>query len=288
MRLITIATDLKNPFLTRLLIPSCAAAGVELTVLHPHRPHITFTDKRHILLEHLTRCGRRDELVMFTDAYDAVLLRGQEEIERAYARFTQRVVFSAEQNSWPLGVVGLALHDGPPATRFPYLNSGGFIAPAGDLLDLCEKYPKPPSDRFELLARLRARGYNTDQRYRFSDQYYWTLVQLLEPCLIGVDQNASLFECYGRPVPDVVVREVVREDHEFREQGRAADLYQRERARLTARLRNPSDAAHLHFAGRVAKAVVLDLLDEGQLPGWLGAVLHPRPAADEVVRVQDV
>jgi hypothetical protein len=288
MDLLTIATDIEHPFLRRLLVPSLAAVGLELTILRPRTPIISCRDKRLVLMEYLSRWTRPDDLIMFTDAYDALFIRGEQHIAQAYARLPERVVFSAELNSWPLGVVGLALHKGPPRGRFPYLNSGGFIAPAGDLLDLGRRYPKPPRGRFDILERLRAHGYNTDHRFRFSDQYYWTLVAHLEPGWIGLDHDASIFEGYGRPLPDVVVSEVIREDQEFHEHGRTAAIYPREYDRLVGRLRSPSGAAHLHFAGGVAKAVVLDLLDERRLPDWMGVAHHPRQAFERFARVRDV
>src|SRR5579863_2528315 len=157
MRLITIVTDLENPFFRRLLVPSCGAVGLELTVLHSRKQRFRYADKRVILTDYLSRAPA-DELIMFTDAYDVLFVRGEEYIEHAYSSFAQRVVFSAELNSWPLGVVGFALHKNPPIGRYPYLNSGGLIGSARDLADLLRKYPEPPSGQFELLSRLSSHG----------------------------------------------------------------------------------------------------------------------------------
>jgi hypothetical protein len=288
MRFITIATDLDNVFFRRVLVPSCRAMELELTVLHPQQNRIRFADKRFILMEYLARpASDSDDLIIFTDAYDAMFIRGQKEIGQSYERFAQRVVFSGELNSWPLGAVGFALHDRPPG-RYPYLNSGGLIGPAPDLIDLCRRYPEPPSDRFDLLKRLRAHGYDSDQQFGFSDQYYWTLVQHLEPDLVGVDHDAAIFECNTAHIPDVVVREASRESKEFRQRGRETTQYQREYARLQAQLQEPSGAAHLHFASAVTKAVLLDLLDEGRLPTWLSDGLVPHTSIGDVVRVEEV
>jgi hypothetical protein len=287
VKVITIASDLENEWFRRYLVPSSHAAGIELHVLHPPKGKFRFTDKRVITRKFLAGVDP-DELVVFTDAYDTVFLRGEQFIEETYARFGRRVVFGAELNSWPLAVVGLALQQGPPAGPFPYLNSGGFIGPAGDLLDLYLRYPEPPSDRFELLRHLRTHGYDVDRRCGFSDQYHWTLISLLERDLVELDHDAQLFEYYGPPMPDVQDPKVVRDFEEFRERGRDAEVYQREYARLRNRLEPPSGAAQVHFASYITKAVVLDLLAERALPGWLEEAFSPPPSAGKHVQVHEV
>ncbi|MEV4844426.1 glycosyltransferase domain-containing protein [Micromonospora matsumotoense] len=271
MRVITIATDLDHPFLRRLLTPSCDAAGLRLDVLEGNQKGFRPRDKRALLTEYLAEQVAPDELVMFTDAYDTLFLRGADYIRTTYAGFAQRVVFSAESNCWPLGNVGLALHDGPPVRPYPYLNSGGFIGPAGDIVALNAKYPTPPSEHFPLLGRLGTHGVDTDRLHGASDQYYWTLVQLLEPDTVGLDHGAVLFENFAPTVANFC--ELSRWTSDFRAHGRQAASYRRERTRLESRLQSPSGAAQVHFASALAKTVVLDLLDEGQLPSWLTEVL---------------
>jgi hypothetical protein len=275
VRAVTVATDLDSTLLTGMLVPSCAAVGLTLDLLRPEGESFQLADKRPILADYLSRLPDPNELVVFTDAYDTLFLRGPSFIERAYSRFSQPVVFSAERTSWPLGVEGFALYDRAPRYPYPYLNSGGFIGPAGDLLDLCVKYPEPPSDRFAMLEQLRAHGYDTDERYGFSDQYHWTLVYLLERDLIGLDHEGILFQCYAPRIPVVSFKEILRDAEVFRAEGRTWHRYRKERGRLQAELREPSKAAHLHFAGHVTKAVVLDLLEEGLLPAWITAACDP-------------
>jgi hypothetical protein len=289
---VTIATDLDNAFLVRLLIPSCASVGLELTVLHaavPAASAFTPSDKRAIMTGFLGKLRDRDELIMFTDAYDALFVRGEAHIQSAYSAFGERIVFSAEPNSWPLGAIGYALHADPPAGSYPYLNSGGYIGPAGDLLELCTRYPVPPSERFEVLARLSAHRYNPDKRFGWSDQYYWTLIQHLEHRTVALDHDATLFECFTAPNPDISVREMMRDVQEFRAHGTDTPLYQQEYERLKGRLDTPSAAAHVHFANAVTKAAALELFDQGLLPDWLAAVLDPAAAATtEHVRIIEI
>lgn len=289
MQVITIATNLDHPFLNHLLIPSCAAAGLELTVLHPRLRQFRFRDKRAILSRYLSRCDAPDELVVFTDAYDTLFIRGATFIREAYARFDRPIVFSAEPNSWPMGPIGLALHTGPPVRPYPYLNSGGFIGRVGDILRLLTKYPDPPIDEFELLRHLKAHGYDTDEQFGHSDQYYWTLVRLREPQMIVLDHAAAIFENFTAPTGDMAEADIKAGIREFRERGKDATSYQRERARLLARLRTPSRAAQLHFASVITKTVLLDLYREGQLPRWLHPLREPaRSIGNRRVRVEEI
>lgn len=241
-----------------------------------------------VLTNYLSNLVEHDELIVFTDAYDTLFIRGQQYIEQTYAGFHKPIVFSAEPNSWPLGVVGLALDNCPPVGRHPYLNSGGFIGVAGDILRLCTKYDEPPSNRFDLLERLRAHGYDTDRKFGWSDQYYWTLVRLLEADSIGLDHDASLFEYHGPPITDVVYSEVMRDVQEFQELGAASASYRHERARLGIRLQAPSQAAQVHFASSVTKAVTLDLLEAGELPGWLTTAHEPTSSGSHNIQVHRI
>jgi hypothetical protein len=288
MKVVTIATDLDNTFLKQLLIPSCQGFGLDLVILHLDQKEFKFRDKRTAITHYLAECSTPDELLLFTDAYDTLFLRDEQYIQEAYAGFPQSVVFSAEPNSWPLGTIGFALQDDPPARPYPYLNSGGFIGPASDLLKLYTKYPKPPSDQFPLLRQLRAHGYDTDARFGFSDQYYWTLVRLLETETVGLDNKAAIFENLAPAVADLSDPNIRIEIKDFLARRKEAASYQRERERLELRLRSPSDAAQVHFASTITKAVALDLFDEGRFPGWLCGFRGSEPSDRSTVQVRRV
>ncbi|WP_433132769.1 glycosyltransferase domain-containing protein [Micromonospora sp. CA-240977] len=275
MKIVTIASDLEQPFLQRLLIPSCSTLGLDLVILHSTRDGFRHSDKRSIITGYLAQHAEADELIVFTDAYDTLFVRGEQHITELYQTFAQPVVFSAEVGSWPLGALGFAILDTPPTHPYPFLNSGGYIGPADVLLDLLTKYPQPPNDRFELLRKLREFGYDTNDRYAFSDQYYWTLVQLLEGGTVALDHTAALFENLGPPVPDVWDLQILLGHYEFYTQDRKSASYRQERARLEQLLTSPSQAAHIHFSNPMGKAAALDLLDEGKLPDWLREVTEP-------------
>jgi hypothetical protein len=288
MKVVTVATNLENHFLTKLLLPSCHAAGFRLVVLHPNTRSFTPSERRLFLPAALPQVAGREEIVILTDAYDTLFIKGEQYVRDAYDRIPQRVVFGGDLNPWPLGVVGLALHSDPPVGRFPYLNSGGVIGPVGDILDLYERYPQPPSEQFEVLRRLRAHGYDTDQRFGVSDQYYWTLVRLLEPARVGIDHHGTIFEYYGPEAVGLSREEILRDVLEFRQYGTKASTYQRDRARLQEQLKEPSGAAQIHFASAISKAALLDLLAEGLVPRWLTDAIEERPGSTGSVQVVEL
>lgn len=277
MKVVTIASDLDQPFLQRLLIPSCGVLGLDLVILHCAKDDFQHSDKRSIITGYLAQISDADELILFTDAYDTLFIRGEQHIKDAYDTFPQPVVFSAEAGSWPLGGLGFALLKTPPVYPYPFLNSGGYLGPAGELLALLDRHPKPPSERFELLRKLRRFDYDTNERFAFSDQYYWTLVQLVEGETVALDHSALIFENLGPNIPDVWDLQILLGHYEFYTQDRKAASYWQERARLEEQLKSPSPAAHIHFSNPMSKAAMLDLLDEGKLPDWLDAVTGPSP-----------
>ncbi|HEY4176417.1 MAG TPA: hypothetical protein VGM90_06280 [Kofleriaceae bacterium] len=275
MKVVTIATDLENTFLRRLLAPSCASLGFELEILHPNERWKSFADKRPAMIRYLAQLPP-DELLIFTDAYDTVFVRGPDHVAAAHAALGGRIAFSAEPNCWPLGVLGFALYGQRAAGTCAYLNSGGFIGRAGELLELYHRYPTAPADRFELLRNLKTHGFDANHQFGWSDQYYWTLVHLLEPETVALDRDTTLFECHVPLIPNVVVPQVMKDVAEVQRLGRASPAYHKELPRLVADLQEQRRSAHLHFASSVSKLVVGALLDEGGLPPWIARVLEPQ------------
>jgi hypothetical protein len=215
MKVLTIATDLDNTFLNRLLVPSCNSAGLDLVILHSTKQDFRPRDKRLILTNYLTQHAAADDLIVFTDAYDTMFIRGEQYIREAY---------TASPRAWcsaPNRTAGHSARSCSPSRKvhpsgpYPYLNSGGFIGPADDILALCTKYPEPPNDQFQLLQKLQAHGFDTNERFTYSDQNYWTLVHLLETETVGLDNSATLFEYFGPSVADVWDFEISRGDIRF-------------------------------------------------------------------------
>jgi hypothetical protein len=281
IKVVTVATDLEHPFLQRLLVKSCAALGLPLVILKPRdsgewRGFIT---KKTLLLRYLESVQDRDELLMFVDGYDTVIVRGPRQIAEAHADCGAPILFGGETNSWPLGAVGCVLYGERAEGRFPYLNSGGFVGRASWILDLMRRYPETPIDRFPELRSLESHGYDLLREYGWSDQFYWTLVHLLERDEIAVDHEARVFEYLGPVITDVVVREVLALNEAAERKWRKSRLQRKETRRIEESLRTPATSAVLHFAGKVSSEIVLDLDRRGRLPGWLREVIETERVA---------
>ena len=286
MRVVTIATDLDNAFLKDILIRSCANLGLELVILRP-RAWENFATKKHVLEAYLASLGapQLDELILFTDAYDAMFIRGAEYVLEQYERLGHPILFSAEYNCWPLGPLGFAIY-GPAAPEpMRYLNSGGFIGRGRDILALQRKYPEAPSEAFESLRMLRSHGFDL-REFAFSDQYWWTLVHLLERELVGLDRGQRVFDCSTPKFLNLLRRDIIAKVLDAERQGPGSPLHVRERRRLATRFATPSGAAHLHFAGSVTKAVVKDMHERGELPSWVTDALRAdAPIPDGTVTI---
>jgi|GEM_PF-917101 len=75
-------------------------------------------------------------LVLFTDCYDVCVVASVDEILRKYTVFQGKIVFSTEVSCWPDSELSTQYPLAPDNSPFRYLNSGGFIGPATDILDL--------------------------------------------------------------------------------------------------------------------------------------------------------
>ena len=271
LRVVTIATDLRNNFLLNFLLPSCISNKIHLTVLQPSRSQAWkgFSSKKIIISSYLERLYSDNEIIFFTDGYDTLILQNQENILDKYYRFDSPVVFSGEYNCWPLGMVGQILYGEYDGARFPYLNGGGYIGRVGDLKHLLNKYNRPPVDKFPLLHSLEKHGHNFEQRFNWSDQFFWTLVYLLEKNVIKLDRDGKLFNFYGPIFPCVDVEYIVEKEKEFKKRGKRSSLYKKEFKRLRDRLSEENDAAQIHFAGAVTKSVFNEMYKSDLLPAWI-------------------
>lgn len=92
--------------------------------------------KVNILKENLAKySGRSDLVILFTDSYDVIFTAGAEEILEKFEKFDSNVVFSAEGFCWP----DRSLKNDYPEVKpheSRFLNSGGFIGYAKDLIEI--------------------------------------------------------------------------------------------------------------------------------------------------------
>jgi GR25 family glycosyltransferase involved in LPS biosynthesis len=75
-------------------------------------------------------------VVLFTDCYDVCVSALVDEILKKYAAFQKKIVFSTEVSCWPDSELSKQYPLSPCDSPFQYLNSGGFIGYATDILDL--------------------------------------------------------------------------------------------------------------------------------------------------------
>ena len=271
LKVVTIATDTENEFLTDYLIPSCAAHNIKLVILKPHSTSAWkgFSSKKTTISRYLQKVANEDELILFTDAYDTLINRDEDYILEVWHKQKKDILFSGETNCWPMGVIGFALYGQHQPSTFPYLNSGGYLGRVSSLLNMIKKYSGAPVTAFPLLKILQSHGHNVYDQYWWSDQFYWTLVYLLEREKIGIDHDGAVFEFLGPIINDMDIKAIVKQEQEYEQVGKIHPLYIKEYARLSVCLAEPSSAAQLHFASKIAKCVFVDMKKNGELPGWL-------------------
>lgn len=174
MKIITVISDENNHgyFLLKL---SCALNNLELTTLVSKRYNFkTRRFKDHLLKAYLENVSN-DELILFTDGYDAIFMAGEDEIMAKFHRAGKELVFSTETNCWPDSSLAGKYPSEISGSPYKYLNSGGFIGKAGIIKDLMN------DDSF------------TSEIFPESNQYLWTEAFLRNPDRIGLDTRCDIF-----------------------------------------------------------------------------------------------
>jgi FkbM family methyltransferase len=116
-----------------------------------------------------------DEIIMYIDALDTLVVASDEEIEEKFLKFNVDVLYSTERGCWPDGDLRRYFED-----KY-FLNSGTIIFKN-------KKY----QEILEVLKIL----YN--ERLKFScDQYYHTVFKVINSIdvKIGLDKNKEIFQC---------------------------------------------------------------------------------------------
>jgi hypothetical protein len=190
--IVTFVTDKNHPHFKNVFVPSCLHNGLELAVLAPpsmvmalentyrswasrfgHSPKFRFLRKYKAMRKYLKTLPS-DELLLFTDAYDTVMLAGEDEIIGKFRSLGSPIVFSAEKTCHP---PGNADRFPPSSTSLRFLNSGGYMGTAGALIDAYD--------------RIEASGYVKGR----SDQLAWQRLYFDCPDLISFDYEGALFLC---------------------------------------------------------------------------------------------
>jgi hypothetical protein len=147
MKFITVATQ-ENDGL-KLLQKSCDHFGIDLKVLGLGQPYHGNGTKIHYISEYLKDLKDK-EIIFFTDAYDSFFVRTPDELEEAFKAFNSPVLFSCEDNYYfRIQAVQNVFLNPYYRWRYPkskskfegyrYLNSGGYMGYAGEVLELLTK-----------------------------------------------------------------------------------------------------------------------------------------------------
>lgn len=133
MKLVTVATHDTAYF--QALMESCQRHGVNISVLGWGQPWKGFSMKIALLIEYLSECDP-DEVICFVDAYDVIVLRPLDDLERQYRDHLEKggagIVISREERGWYDWILTLCFDK----CNGYLLNSGTYIGRAGAILSM--------------------------------------------------------------------------------------------------------------------------------------------------------
>lgn len=171
MKVVTAITDESN-IQFQLLRISCVLNGLELVVIVVEA--MSSLRVKDELLKAYLQGVDKDELILFSDGYDAIFLAGEGEIMEKFSRFNSDLVFSAEANCWPDESLA-SRYPGPGAGTYKFLNSGGFIGKAG------------------VIAAMLKKKVRDAKKYQGSNQYIWTRRYLHNADAMVLDTQGEIF-----------------------------------------------------------------------------------------------
>lgn len=102
------------------LLDSCNKAGVEIDILGLGQPY-KGNGKKLIYVKKYVSELPDDDIVLFVDGYDVLILADKETILRKFLSFEVPFFVSMEKNAYPYQ------HETFSPTPFKYINSGGYI-----------------------------------------------------------------------------------------------------------------------------------------------------------------
>jgi len=173
MKVVTVISNRNDPgfFLLKL---SCALQNLDLVVLVCDEDNYNGHWVKDNLLRNYLKQVDDNEIILFTDGYDSVMVSAEEEIlEKFYAAKTN-LIFSADPICYP--DKSLAPLYPEVSGGFKYLNSGGFIGRAGLIREML--------DTQVVIEK---------QEFIWSNQYAWTLRYLQNTSKITIDTKCELF-----------------------------------------------------------------------------------------------
>lgn len=194
MKVLTVVSDRNNLGFFRLKA-SCTLQRLDLVaIICPPAEFINNRTKDELLKRHLVEL-HDEEIVMFSDGYDTLLLADEEEILGKFHKTNCDLLVSAEANCFP--EKSLADKYPPCDTIYRYLNCGGFIG-------------KVRAIREFLFMDLADPG----NGYPWSNQYIWTLKYLHDTGKLKLDSQCDLFCTFYTAIAGYPKPEDAMSDHE--------------------------------------------------------------------------
>lgn len=250
MIVVCVITEDDHEGLIDFLKPSCEFHNLKLKVLTVKNKYTGHRLKDMLLYEFLKEIDK-NELILFTDAFDAYFIASEAEIIEKYTKFNIPIVFSGEIACWPEPTLSRFYPKSTEDTHFRYLNSGGFIGRCGDIIDLIEKYYF--GNRIELSQHL------------WSNQYVWNQIYLNEQDVIKIDSDCEIFYtlCSKIPVSKAYLHsEELRKVVLSQEKDRLLNEMSIEDGRFTNSITS-TRPCHVHFNSPAVKELMkTNLLDD--------------------------
>jgi hypothetical protein len=171
--LVTVASESAGHF--DKFLASCKRIGITPRILGWGMPFPGYGYRLKVVYERLCRVQGRNRVVLFSDAFDSVVLAPLETIVERFLELECPIVMSAERVCWPNPAKATAY---PPApTPYRFLCAGGWIAFADAMRELLETVSVAdlPSD--------------------INDQAVFTDIFLTGASRIRLDYGCAVFQC---------------------------------------------------------------------------------------------
>lgn len=143
LHVVAVATELKDEL--KLLYSSALALGHEMAILGLGAPWRGLGSKIDLLQDHL-RDKPADDVVLFVDAYDVLLLADTRHVVPLFESFNSSLVFSAELSCAPDGGLKLLYNSIAAAESksgpFSFVNSGSYIGRVGNIQAMLDEVQK--------------------------------------------------------------------------------------------------------------------------------------------------
>jgi len=133
-------------------------------------------------LKHWDMEKLKSTLILFSDSYDVINVSTEYEIiEKYYSISKNHILFSAEKYCWP--DISLEKYYPNTKSKYKFLNSGGFIGNAYDILNILGMDIKDDDD----------------------DQLYFTKIFLFNTVNIKLDYNCEIFQTLNGNIKDIYI-----------------------------------------------------------------------------------